>query len=336
MKQTFLVCVLLLLAACSPTDSPASTNATPKPITLMVDGQASQLLAQGSTVRDAILQAGIRVRAADLIDPPLQTPLAAIGQVTITHARAVSANVDGKHYSGYSLKQDPFGQLADLGFHPGAMDLVSQADDGTITLQRVAESLQITADPIAFKTEYEKSDALGAGQTKTLQAGVPGLEIGQVRIASLASGETLREVASPKVRVSDPINQLVQISSTSAVGTIKIGNQTYNYWKALDMYTTSYSPCGQGTSSCSTGTASGMKVAFGVVAVRSFVFNALAGTQVYIPGYGIATIGDVGGGFPDGRPWIDLAYSDADYVGWSGYHTVYFLGEAPAYDPFGN
>jgi 3D (Asp-Asp-Asp) domain-containing protein len=68
--------------------------------------------------------------------------------------------------------------------------------------------------------------------------------------------------------------------------------------------------------------------------VRS-LFNQLSGSQVYIPGYGVAVIGDVGGGFPDGRAWIDLGYSDDDYQSWSGMVTVYFLAPAPATIPAG-
>lgn len=78
-----------------------------------------------------------------------------------------------------------------------------------------------------------------------------------------------------------------------------------------------------------------MTVKKGVVAVIPSLFNQLAGSKVYIPGYGIGTIGDVGGGFPDGRLWIDLGFSDDDYQSWSGYHTVYFLAPAPANIPPG-
>ncbi len=50
--------------------------------------------------------------------------------------------------------------------------------------------------------------------------------------------------------------------------------------------------------------------------------------QVYVPGYGTATIGDTGGGIP-GRYWIDLGYSEEDYVSWHQYVTVYFLTPVP-------
>jgi hypothetical protein len=63
------------------------------------------------------------------------------------------------------------------------------------------------------------------------------------------------------------------------------------------------------------------------------LYNQLSGSQVYIPGYGIAVIADVGGGFPDGRLWIDLGYGDDDFQGWSGMVMVYFLAPAPASIP---
>jgi 3D (Asp-Asp-Asp) domain-containing protein len=55
----------------------------------------------------------------------------------------------------------------------------------------------------------------------------------------------------------------------------------------------------------------------------------MRGLLVYIPGYGFATIEDIGAGFPD-RHWVDLGYSDKDFVTWSGYVTVYFVAPAPA------
>jgi hypothetical protein len=45
-------------------------------------------------------------------------------------------------------------------------------------------------------------------------------------------------------------------------------------------------------------------------------------------------VADTGGGYPDGRYWIDLGYSDADYVPWAKYVTVYFLTPVPASIPW--
>jgi 3D (Asp-Asp-Asp) domain-containing protein len=54
--------------------------------------------------------------------------------------------------------------------------------------------------------------------------------------------------------------------------------------------------------------------------------------RVYVQGYGHATIGDSGGGIP-GTYWIDLGYSDEDYVGWHSWTTLYFLPPIPAWYP---
>jgi len=62
--------------------------------------------------------------------------------------------------------------------------------------------------------------------------------------------------------------------------------------------------------------------------------------RLYIPGYGFATVGDVGGGCPPaaaeqgclagGHTWIDLAWTDEEYQPMSGWMTVYFLTPIPA------
>jgi 3D (Asp-Asp-Asp) domain-containing protein len=72
-------------------------------------------------------------------------------------------------------------------------------------------------------------------------------------------------------------------------------------------------------------TASGYGVARGIVAVdRSVVpFHSF----VYVPNYGVGYVGDTGGGVR-GR-WIDLGYSEDDFIPWSGYVDVYYLTPVP-------
>ncbi len=62
----------------------------------------------------------------------------------------------------------------------------------------------------------------------------------------------------------------------------------------------------------------------GVIAVIRSWYYEMKGQAVYIPGYGYATIEDVGGGIP-GKDWIDLGYSDTDYQPWHQWVTMYFL-----------
>jgi 3D (Asp-Asp-Asp) domain-containing protein len=92
------------------------------------------------------------------------------------------------------------------------------------------------------------------------------------------------------------------------------------YWRSLNMWATSYHPSeGGGT------TASGLPLQKGVAAIdiRYIPFY----TQMYVPGYGEVIAADIGGGVV-GR-WIDLGYSDNDYVPWHEWVTVYFLWPPP-------
>jgi hypothetical protein len=51
--------------------------------------------------------------------------------------------------------------------------------------------------------------------------------------------------------------------------------------------------------------------------------------KVYIPGYGFASIEDVGGGVPWSTNWVDLGYKAKNYEPWYWYVDVYFLAPSP-------
>jgi 3D (Asp-Asp-Asp) domain-containing protein len=95
------------------------------------------------------------------------------------------------------------------------------------------------------------------------------------------------------------------------------------------MRATSYTPASSGKDPGDRDygrTASGVQAGFGVVAVDRNVVPFLS--HVYVPGYGVAFVGDTGGGIR-GR-WIDLGYGIDDYVSWSGHVDVYYLTPVPA------
>ena len=66
-----------------------------------------------------------------------------------------------------------------------------------------------------------------------------------------------------------------------------------------------------------------------MVALRLDWYLSMQGQRLFIPGYGFASVEDVCGGC-DGKPWIDLGYSDNDYEQWNSSVTVYFLTPVPA------
>jgi 3D (Asp-Asp-Asp) domain-containing protein len=68
------------------------------------------------------------------------------------------------------------------------------------------------------------------------------------------------------------------------------------------------------------------------VALTRAMYNLFQGARVYIPGYGIASVQDIGAGVP-GQYWVDLGYSESDFVNWHQNVTVYFLTPVPANVP---
>ena len=206
--------------------------------------------------------------------------------------------------------------------------------DGQVRIIRVRETVTLVQKTVPFTKKYVYSTSQAVGEIKVIQAGEPGLIISRVR-TRYEDGVPVKKTTEAESTVKLPKESIISLSSQVQAQTLDIPGGQVEYWRAVQMYATSYSPCNSGTPKCSYGTASGLPVKQGVVALVPSLYNQLAGTRVYIPGYGIGVVGDVGGGFPDGRLWIDLGYSDNDYQSWAGEVTVYFLTPAPASIPAG-
>jgi 3D (Asp-Asp-Asp) domain-containing protein len=114
------------------------------------------------------------------------------------------------------------------------------------------------------------------------------------------------------------------------IRTTVVDGVTIHYYRALSLLATSYSPCRSGTSKCSYGTSSGLPVQRGTVAMVYSWYLAFGFDRLYIPGYGFATVGDVGSGPAGSHYWVDLGFTDAQYQPVYGMVTVYFLTPVPA------
>jgi len=291
-----------------------------------------------ATVGQALSETGLQLFAADFIDPPGGTPLLAGMTVTYRPARDLSVTVDGSSFTIKSSALTVGQALASAGIALLGLDRSQPVDDGPLPVDgqvrviRVSEQVTLLEKQIPFSRENQYSTDIPAGTQKVLQEGVPGLAVSRVRIR-LEDGVEVSRVTEAETVVRQPRSSIIALGTQVQVQSLDLPGGTIQYWRVVQMYATSYSPCRSGTSKCSSGTASGMQVRQGVVAMVRSLYNQLAGTQVYVTGYGLAVIGDVGGGFPDGRLWIDLAYSDDDYQEWSGMVTVYFLAPAPASIP---
>jgi uncharacterized protein YabE (DUF348 family) len=291
------------------------------------------------TVGEALYSIGLLISSADLIDPPADTPITEPLTIAFTPARELTISVDGKTMQIKSSTPTVGQALARAGIPLLGLDysLPSENEalptDGRIQVIRVIESVTFAIKPIPYTTEQIQSTDLEIRQEQVLTPGVNGIALTRTRIR-YENGREVKRVTETESVVRPPQTQVEKIGTklVSRPMSTDIGN--LQYWYSLSMYATSYSPCRSGISGCSYGTASGLPAQYGVVAMRKEWFYALKGMEVYIPGYGRGVIGDMGAGFPDGRLWIDLCYDENNFIAWSEWVTVYFLGPPPATIPY--
>ena len=316
-------------------------------VALTINTPQGQQVIQTSalTVGQALNEAGYSLNVNDKINPPAETMITDSLSVTYTPARDLII------YSGDDLinirsAAGTVGQaLAEAGLPLIGLDTSSPLEnealpaDGQIRVVRVHESISIALEPIAFDVEEIDSPEIPLGQEETIQPGVNGVAMVRTRIRYEDGKEVSRETEDEKV-LREPQDRIVARGSQIVLAPVG-GNAPYEYWYATEMYATWYSPCNSGTGGCSYGTASGARAGYGIVAVDYSIYSYLAGMKVYVPGYGLATIGDTGGGpiieTALGVPrtkWIDLGYNDDNLGKLSGWVTVYFLAPAPAEIPY--
>jgi uncharacterized protein YabE (DUF348 family) len=308
-----------------------------------VNGKAVQTVAR--TVGEALAEAGQPLHVADSISPLATAGLNEPIAIRYSPARELTIKVDGKEIKIMSAASTVSAALARAGLPLLGLDYSKPAEnaalpaDGQIQLVRVSESVVFAQKSIPFKTESKSSPDVPLGTEQIVQPGLPGLSVSHVRIRYENGIEVARQTESETV-ARPPQDRVVVQGTKIVIQTTTIGGTTIQYWRQMQMYATTYSPCNSGTGGCSWGTASGLRAGKGVVAVDPSLYAYLNGQRLYIPGYGSAVIGDIGGGYiveqmtgVSRYKWIDLGYDEGAMGNLIGWITVYFLAPAPATIP---
>ncbi len=313
-------------------------------VKITINGKTIQTTAD--TVGEALKDSGAQLFATDQINPPASTPITNTMAVTYTSSHELTVTVDGKQIQIRSSARTVGGALAEAGIPLVGLDYSQPSENealpqnGQIRVVRVSEAIVLAQRPIAFKTDYQSSADIALDQQKTLQAGQPGLAVSRTRIR-YEDGREVSRRSEPETIVRPPVDRIVAYGTKVTLQTTTVDGVQIQYWRALQMFATAYSPCNSGSPDhCYTGTASGMSAGKGVVAVDPSIYYSLVGQRLYIPGYGFAVIGDLGGGYiieqqlgVSRKRWVDLGFSDAEYAQasnqWSRYVTVYFLAPIP-------
>ena len=288
------------------------------------------------TIGQAMAENGYKLYVADRLDPPAETPIDGDLTVNFQPSLPLDVAVDGAHIQIRSAASSVGQALAEAGIPLIGLDssIPSEKDplpvDGRIQVNRVVESVSLTQKTIPFASRTEPSADLELDQQALVQGGEPGLAVTRVRSRS-ENGVQVSQKTESETIVRPPQDRILGYGTKIVLRTIEVDGVSIEYYRALNMYTTSYSPCRSATpdGKCSYGTSSGLPVQRGTVAMIYSWYLAFGYDRLYIPGYGYATVGDVGGGPAGNHYWVDLGWTDAEYQPMSGWTTVYFLTPVP-------
>lgn len=285
--------------------------------------------ATAETVGDGLREAGVVLLPADLTEPPPSAPLAAGRHVLVRRAIATNVTVDGQRHEFRTQAATVGAALSERRIALADTDRVTPPLDTplreapSIQVVRVAESTISEDEPIAYETKRVADADLEIGNQTTVKTGAPGIRrreyLMQVEDGRMVSRTLQREWVE-----REPTTEEIHYGTKVVLHAVP-GDGGLQYTRVLRVYATWYSPASAGKPRSSPGygrTAIGLPARRGVIAVDPSVIPL--GTRVYIPGYGVAIAGDVGGGVRGNM--IDLAYGDDEVKDWvSRYLDIYIL-----------
>ena len=174
-----------------------------------------------------------------------------------------------------------------------------------------------STEEIPFETKYTQDPSLEMGKEIVEVEG----ELGQAQttITYTYFQNELYETETETITLKPAVDRIVRQGTLLVPKTLETPEGNISYLQKLEnFWATSYDSTCRG---CNTVTATGMKQGYGVVAVDPNVIPLY--TKLYIPGYGEAIAGDVGGAVKGNK--IDLGY-DSLMGQWSArYVDVYIL-----------
>jgi uncharacterized protein YabE (DUF348 family) len=298
-----------------------------------VDGVRQEIHSAAPTLGEALWENGFSLHEGDRLIPDANTPLHEVELAVLDRARPIVVEVDGREIETLAGGSTVGEVLEQAGITPVGLDYVLPGEDqpvpqdGHIEIVRVIEEVIVEMEPLNFETEYQPAPDLDLDSIEVLTQGTYGVLANRIRIRSENGVEVARDLEDAWEAV-EPSPRILGYGTKIVVRTLNTPYGTIEYWRAVPVYQTSYSPCNLGVNYCGEKTASGKKLAHGMIGVIRSWFNQMQGWPVYVPDYGTATIEDIGAGIP-GKNWIDLAYTDEEYVIKYGWTTLYFLTPVP-------
>ncbi len=305
-----------------------------KRVDLQFETETLTIFTQQQTLGEVLNEAGISLRPEDALSQPMDTVLSATNTISVRFAREISVQVGGQLTTGLSAAENVGEALRDLGLPLQNLDYAQPDEsqpvpaDGQIRIVRVSEEILLQTEETAYNNTYADDPNAELDTVSVLVPGQIGLVVTRQRLLVEDGVEKVRQTDGPW-KASDPADGVLGRGIKVVVRTETVNGETIEYWRKVSVYATSYKPSSQGGG---TGTASGIPLTKGIIAVTLDWYRGMKLQPVYVPGYGRGIIADTGGGIP-GRYWIDLGFDDSNYESWHFWTTLYFLTPVPGYIP---
>lgn len=304
-----------------------------RPLTFVVDDMPTEVRSSAPNVQSFLRDMGMTVREGDLVQPSLDSAIAAGMTIRLANAKTVNVIIDGKSQVLYTQARTISDIFFLLGVGIGEEDVISAPPDTqvvsgmTVSLGRTIVTEESIVAPIEPTVRYEQDPNLPAGQTRTVE-GIPGESKTLYRITYKAGVEQERvALGAPEVVIAAVPTRVIQGTKGNAA------TRPPAAVSAPVPVETPYVPPAADSSNTGAGrkvlvratwynethgekdrsdpaygiTYSGKRLAYGMCATDPAYIPL--GTTIYVPGYGNCVASDIGGGV---RGWhIDLAFPEA-------------------------
>jgi resuscitation-promoting factor RpfB len=303
-------------------------------ISITADGEVRQIQTTATTVGDALAEAGITLYLGDQVFPDVTAPITVNLQIVIERSRPVTITVDDTMVETRVVGQTVGDALAAAEIVLSGLDYAVPPENTrlspgmSVRVVRVTEQIETEQLPVPFEVVYQADAELPLDQQQVIQAGIHGVEQRNTRVR-YEDGVEVSRVDEGTSITQQPVSQIIAYGTkVVALGTIDTPEGPREYWRKLRVYATSYHPAALGGDDV---TATGRKLQKGIVGIDPKLIPY--DTNLYVEGYGTGVAADTGGP-RSSRYWIDLGYSDSDYVPWSRRVDVYLLMPVPEKIPY--
>lgn len=302
-------------------------------VNLRTNGTSTTIRAQPSYAESVLSASGRAIYEGDEIEMGGSTESSGLPRISWQPSQPVRFDIAGKQVRARVAAQTVGDALGQAGVALLGLDYTEPAvskpvpQNRPIQVTRVREEVMVELEPVPFETQYQPLADVEIDNKRVIETGSYGVRADQVRIR-YENGEEVNRSVEGNWLAREPEPRVIGYGTNIVVRSTSTADGPIEYWRAVEMWATSYSPSRAGVPDDYEYfgiTASGKPLRKGLVAIdRSLI---PFGTQMYVPGYGFAEAADTGGGVKG--LWIDLGYEDDNWQSWSQYVTVYFLTPVP-------